>query len=476
VEKWPPNVLVDGKRDCWLPDDWGQAVKNTGPGGVYLGWVSPEGKFFYHRRGYPSAIEEHLGRKLTALDGINGVRRAVSQRVPPGADKAFLNGCLSAAERKHVLDAKGFHFAVISARRATSDDGQHGIMLVEGYCHGAGIKPTWYVDKESLDDYKKLGLDAVVGGKLTPARNMALDTAKRRGQVCVQISDDISKWEYFDVEKQDFSGQADFSKMNAAVRGSKRLYISPLAAAQFILAKMRSSPLKPQLGGVFPTLNAAMSLGNEEYSTHHFILGDFFVAEPTSPCRFDTSMTLKEDYDYSCSHIRAHGSVLRCNRMFAHARHATNSGGAVATRDATGAKERANIAILQRKWPGVFYLNGKRKDEVIMKWGDKATPQPSSRSRSAASTRAKPTKKANAKGYKAKDKMLGYKATAKVKYIREKGYSSVPYLNRRCAKLDGKTVEACLQSRFKDAAGCEKPYRLTDLKYDEAAGRLRILK
>ncbi|CAK0861437.1 unnamed protein product [Prorocentrum cordatum] len=299
VEKWPPNVLVDGKRDCWLPDDWGQAVKNTGPGGVYLGWVSPEGKFFYHRRGYPSAIEEHLGRKLTALDGINGVRRAVSQRVPPGADKAFLNGCLSAAERKHVLDAKGFHFAVISARRATSDDGQHGIMLVEGYCHGAGIKPTWYVDKESLDDYKKLGLDAVVGGKLTPARNMALDTAKRRGQVCVQISDDISKWEYFDVEKQDFSGQADFSKMNAAVRGSKRLYISPLAAAQFILAKMRSSPLKPQLGGVFPTLNAAMSLGNEEYSTHHFILGDFFVAEPTSPCRFDTSMTLKEDYDYS---------------------------------------------------------------------------------------------------------------------------------------------------------------------------------
>jgi hypothetical protein len=478
VEKWPPNVLVDGQRCCWLPDDWGQAIKNTGPGGFYLGWMSPEGKFFYHRRYYPTSIEAHLGRKLTALDGINGVRRSVSQRVPPGADKAFLEGCLTAAERKHVLGANHFHFAVISARRAALDDGQHAIMLVEGYCQGAGITPTWYVDKESLADYKNLGLKAVVGGKLTPARNMALDTAKRNGQVCVQISDDISKWEYFDVEKQNFSGETGFGKMNAAVHGSRRLCISPLAAAQFILAKMRSSLEKPQLGGVFPTLNAAMSLGNEEYSTHHFILGDFFVAEPTSPCRFDTSMTLKEDYDYSCSHIKAHGSVLRCNRMFAHARHATNKGGAVATRDATGAKERANIAILQRKWPGVFYLNGKRKDEVIMKWGGKAVPRKSSNATSAASSRAKPTKKAEAKakGCEAKANMMGYRAKARVKYTSEKGYSSVPYINRRCAKLDGKSVEACIQTRFKDAAGRERPYRLTDLKYDEAAGRLRILK
>lgn len=307
---------------------------------------------------------------------------------------------------------------------------------------------------------------------------MALDTAKRRGQVCVQISDDISKWEYFDVEKQNFAGEIGFDKMNAAVHGSRRLCISPLAAAQFILAKMRSSPLKPQLGGVFPTLNIAMSLGNAEYSTQHFILGDFFVAEPTSPCRFDTSMSLKEDYDYSCSHIKAHGSVLRCNRMLAHARHATNSGGAVATRDATGAKERANIAILMRKWPGAFYLNGKRKDEVIMKWGGKATPRKSPKSSSAAASRAKPTKKAEAKGrgYEAKANRTGYKAGARVKYNSGEGYSSVPYINRRCAKLDGKTVEACLQTRFKDSAGCEKPYRLPDLRYDEAAGRLRILK
>ena len=153
IDKLPPNVLVDGARAFWLPDDWGQVVKNTGPGGYCFGWLSLEGKFFYHRRGYPSAIEESIGRKLTALDGVNGVLRPVKQRVTPGADKAFLQGTLTAAERKHVVDAKHFHFAVISARRATSDEGQHGIMLVEGQCQAVGIKPTWYVDAESLEDY-----------------------------------------------------------------------------------------------------------------------------------------------------------------------------------------------------------------------------------------------------------------------------------------------------------------------------------
>jgi len=240
-------------------------------------------------------------------------------------------------------------------------------MKVEGQFHVAGLKPTWYVDSESLQAYKKLGLNAKVGGKLTPARNMALDDAKRLGKRCVQVSDDISKWEYLNVEKQDLRGEVSFSKANQALAGAERHVISPVAAAQFILAKMRSSPLKPQLGGVFPTLNAALTMGSDEYGTQNFILGDFFVVD-SSPCRFDTQMTLKEDYDFSCAHIAKHGSVLRCNRMLVHARHATNTGGAVAERDQSGSRERCNIAILQQKWPGVFKLNKKRKDEVLMSW------------------------------------------------------------------------------------------------------------
>jgi len=118
---------------------------------------------------------------------------------------------------------------------------------------------------------------------------------------------------------------------------------------------------KPQLAGVFPTANAAMCLGSEEFGLQHFILGDFFVALPSSPCRFDENMTLKEDYGYTCEHIKKHGCVLRCNRLLLSVKHATNPGGAVDARDKKGAKERANIAILQKNYPGVFRINTKRK-------------------------------------------------------------------------------------------------------------------
>ena len=46
---------------------------------------------------------------------------------------------------------------------------------------------------------------------------------------------------------------------------------------------------------------------------HNFILGDFFVAEASSPCRFDTTRTPKEDYDYTCTHMNGASMTLtRC--------------------------------------------------------------------------------------------------------------------------------------------------------------------
>merc|ERR1712190_335433 len=127
-----------------------------------------------------------------------------------------------------------------------------------------GIQPVWYVDAASVEDYCRLGLNAIVGGKLTPARNMALDDAKKKGKVCVQVSDDISKWTYYDIAKQDFRGETDFKKANNALLGATKHTVSPLAAAQFMLAKMRASEKKPMLAGVFPTANAAMTLGTDE--------------------------------------------------------------------------------------------------------------------------------------------------------------------------------------------------------------------
>merc|ERR1719491_283309 len=130
------------------------------------------------------------------------------------------------------------------------------------------------------------------------------------------------------------------------------------------------APSRPHLGGVLPQANPAMGVGGEEFSHDNFILGDFFVVDKSS-CKFDTDMTLKEDYDFTCSHLAAHGTVMRCNRMILRVKHATNKGGAVSERDQAGAKERRNIAILTRKWPGVFKPHGKRQNEVRLCWSNR---------------------------------------------------------------------------------------------------------
>merc|ERR1719161_1364838 len=55
-----------------------------------------------------------------------------------------------------------------------------------------GVMPTWSVDKEGLQDYQHLGIKAVVGRKLTEARNKAFQDARKLRKVCAQVSDNIS--------------------------------------------------------------------------------------------------------------------------------------------------------------------------------------------------------------------------------------------------------------------------------------------
>lgn len=491
LSKYPVNVLVDGQRAAWLPDDWAQVIKNTGPGGTYTGWMSPDGVFHYHRNllenkngqtRSTSGVEVTLGRPLTALDGINGtIRSLIASGVSVKNDKEFLNECLTSAERRHVLPVDKFHFGVVSARRANSERGIIDLMMVEAHFRIAGISATWYVDADSLADYRKLGLNAVVGGKLTPARNMILDVAAKKGKVAVEVSDDISKWTYYDVSKQDLRGQKDFTKANQALAGTKKFQLTPLAAAQFMLAKMRSSPAAPKLAGVLPTGNATMTMGCEEFGTDNFILGDFFVADK-SPCRFDNSMTLKEDYDYTCSHISKHGSVLRCNRMLLTVRHYANEGGAVDNRDAAGKRERANIEILQRKWPGVFKMNVKRNScEVLMRWKNHGKPANGKRDVAKDKTKGKVLKSKflskTKKVLKAKSSPrglpLGVSISAKLQYIAKAG-EALEYIKKRCQKCSGRSVEQCLGMPYRDASGNERKYGVSDLKYDLAAGRLKV--
>lgn len=383
------QVEVDFGRSHWMPDDWGQGIKPTkqiyrskkgGNGGILPCYVSPGGKTIYYHK---HKVEEYVGRKLTEKDGLNGqiklgqvqaeqqVLAARAQIKEEGSTSSYIGAAkdkeffklLTPRERQALPSVSDFHFCVISGRRASKLEGIRDIYTVHRQFKDAGVTETWYVDAESVQDYKKLGLKVVVGGKLTEARNKALDDAAKLGKICVQASDDISAWVY--REGPNAKDRTD-DALNAAHNAAVRYIVTPVAAARFILAKMRGVEGKqPKLGGVYPLGSCSRTFAGDAFARRHFIIGDFFVADK-SKVRFDRNMKLKEDYDFACAHIQAHGSVMRCQRMTLSVKHYTNGGGAVTYRKA--AEERRNIAILKKKWPGRFRDNPKRKNEVIMRW------------------------------------------------------------------------------------------------------------
>lgn len=366
------QVFVDLTRVTWLPDDWGQGVKLTNPisrsrpgfGGTYTVWVSPEGKVFYHQ----FAIEDFLGRKLSVREGFNGVKRTAKLQTRHTDEGAFF-GLLSRKERGCLPKAGELHFCVISARRTQTAEGLKDIAKVQAQFEIAGVQPTWYVDEASLKEYQSLGLKAVVGGKLTAARNKALHDAARLGKACVQASDDIASWQYYEGDPPK---ERTDDAMNAAFAAATCHIVTPVTAARLLLAKLRacasgSPKSSPKLAGVYMLASCARAMATDLEVRSHFILGDFFVADK-SPVRFDPEMKLKEDYDFTCQHIATHGSVIRCNRMTLNVKHYANSGGAVATRDKKGLEERRNIAILIRKWPRAIRMHPKRKNEVVLQW------------------------------------------------------------------------------------------------------------
>lgn len=376
---WPEGVRVDlGRPVPWLPPGWGQGVKTTCIAKLTC-YIPPKGsklgRMYYHKHVVAQLLgqdfEKNMKRRPNVVWAqeratlVISEKKTFDRKEPKFVDEAKLFANLDDAERRCLpKSAKDLHFAVVSARRADDERGVRNIANVQANLLASGAEPVWYVDAKSLPAYQALGLNAKVGGKLVPARNMALRDAAKAGKACVQVSDDILRWDYYVGE---LCRQADIHAGNAAARASDQLRVSPGAAARFLLAKLRASD-GARLAGVYPLGNTGQAFSREAASSDHFILGDFFVADK-SPVRFDPRMTLKEDYDFSCAHLKQHGAVLRCNRMIITAVHETNAGGAVSERDDGGAKERENIKILREKWPGVFRDNPTRGDtQVIMCW------------------------------------------------------------------------------------------------------------
>jgi len=244
-----------------------------------------------------------------------------------------------------------------------------------------------------------------------------------------------------------------------------------------------ASDPKPKLGGVYMLGSCSRTMAGEEFGTKHFILGDFFVVDTGSKVRFDENLNLKEDYDFTCSHIRAHGGVMRCNRMTLTVKHYSNSGGACSNRDKKGKEEQRNIGILMDKWPRALRFNPKRTNEVIMSWPTDDDAEGKHHERRKPSQRpgtGKPGKtKAVAKKTKATRRKANFPSNAVIlqtEKSKEANNARIkPYVARRCGRVSGKRVSEVLgRLKYATAEGETRTYVTSDLSYDLQRGFLKL--
>ncbi|CAE8583534.1 unnamed protein product [Polarella glacialis] len=513
------QVHVDFTRKPWLPDDWCQGVKRTAGGNTYTVYKPPrEMRTFYHQY----QCEDYLRRMLTTADGFKGqLRVAAMQREQSQLDSdASLFKLLSSRERAHLPRKDAFHFCIISARRAQDPGGARDIAGVQHAFVSAGVTPTWYVDADSLEAYRALGLQAVVGGKLTPARNRALADARRAGKACVQCSDDISRWD-FRVGKAAADSNYNDNNINSNNNNSSHRnnnnnsnnnnhnhnhnhnninkyniawarrrwtgastdstrHMPPPRATLSPRWQLRASSW-PRCAGcpresaglswAGPTswVDCSRTWAGEEVSRRHFILGDWMVVDK-SDLKFDEALTLKEDYDYCAQHIQKHGSVMRLNRMTFSAKHYSNAGGAVGERDSKGVKEQQNMAILFKKWPNAIFPHRTRKNEVRLAWpavGKATEARPAAKQKGLlVATKSKVgVKQAVSRAMPPADALI--RRTDKV--------AKTKYIAARCRKVAGKTVFQVLNDPKLNLLRCDAVYLLSDLRYDLQRGYLTLV-
>lgn len=256
-----------------------------------------------------------------------------------------------------------FSFFVISKGRPDN------VTNMESFFAGCGTMPTWIVGSGETDDYEDAGARKVLeGGGLCASRNKAIETALEEGKICVQMSDDLRKFQIIHEEGEWIKPR---NQQEANERSKYAVDVSPVVAAQYVEIHMRR--MGARLGGAYVTMNKGFAMNTAPVATQLFVVGDFLVIDPTSTPRFDLSMTLKEDYDFTAQHIHRYGVATRVNRVFVQALHYKNPGGAVAVRN--DEREQENIAILRDKWPGVFRAHHRRgPNEVRMYWRGYGNP------------------------------------------------------------------------------------------------------
>jgi len=177
-------------------------------------------------------------------------------------------------------------------------------------------------------------------GNLMDSRNFALEHAFSNNNICIQLSDDIKK---VTTNKNFFKKKV--VKLDEAIED---------IVSKFVKIK------GVDLMGVPPTDNYFFA--NKLVLENKFCIGDMLFVKPNE-LRFDTQLSLKEDYDYTLQHIQK-GKVLRYQKYLFTFKHYSNKGGAVDIRN--DKEEQKNIMILKSKWGDKIRLNPKRKNEILI--------------------------------------------------------------------------------------------------------------
>lgn len=267
---------------------------------------------------------------------------------------------------QHCLPPEAFVFCIVSAKRSER------VAANVATFKGTGVSPMFFVaDKEGPSYRGYIGTAdrekyVVESGALCPSRNAALDHAKKEGKICVQMSDDIQTltlhvipdaakyWTMEEPKEDETDVRVSYEIANLRAKEATKYVLTPVECAQMVEFQMRRHHAK--LGGTCIHGNGGHAFANAFIALESFILGDFMVID----CRvdvpaFDNRMNLKEDYDYTASHLLKFGKVCRVHQILIVAEHRANEGGAVYYRNR--ALELSHIQFLKAKWPGVFADN-----------------------------------------------------------------------------------------------------------------------
>ena len=204
-----------------------------------------------------------------------------------------------------------------------------------------------FVSEDEIVEYKNAGVDNVVVSPegISVKRNFILDYYPIGSDVLF-LDDDISKVGEFTV----IDGKPKSTKLEWNDFFKKVKYFFTLCRTQGIY-----------LFGMAPTCNPLNWRKNITYNT--FIIG-CACGVITTDLRFDESLLLKEDYDFTLQHVKKFRRTLRIDKLWVDAKHYAKSGGCTEYRN--DILEGAAVSRLKEKWGTWVRDNPRRLNEIIL--------------------------------------------------------------------------------------------------------------